>query len=76
MGDFRSEGVSGEECSGPVCVLFMPRAMVFRGSAEVPLELGGRDLEALDWVSEVFTVGSREIAWVKWGRKFTGEKFD
>ena len=46
------------------------------GSTEVPLEIGGRGLEALDWVSELFTVGAREIAWVKWGRKFTGEKFD
>ena len=76
MGDFCSEGVPGEECGGPVCVLFMQRAMVFRGSAEVPLELGRRGLEALDWVSEVFTIRAREITWVKWGREVTGEKFD
>ena len=76
MGDFRSEGVPGEECSGPVCILFMQRAMVFWGSAEVPLELGDRGLEALNWVSEVFTIGAREITWVKWERKVTGEKFD
>ena len=42
----------------------------------MPLELGGRGLEAPDGVGEVFTVGAREIAWVKWGRKVTGEKFD
>ena len=76
MGNFSSEGVPGEECGGLVCVLFMQRAMVFRGSAEVPLEHGGRGLEALNRVSEVFTIWAREITWVKWGRKVTSEKFD
>ena len=55
----------------------MQRAMVFWGSAEVPLELGGRGLEALDGVGEVFTVvGAREITWVNWRRKVAGEMFD
>ena len=76
MGYFRSEGDPGEECGGPVCVLFMQRAMMFCGSAEEPLELGGRGLKALNGVGEVFPVGAREITWVKWGRKVTGEKFD
>jgi hypothetical protein len=60
VGYFRSEGVPREECSGPVSVLFMQGGMVFWGSTEMPLELGGRSLEALKWVSEVFTVGFRK----------------
>ena len=76
MGYFRSKGDPREECGGPVGVLFVQRAMVCWGSTKMPLELGGRGLEALYWVSEVFTVGAREIAWVKWGRKVTGEEFD
>ena len=76
VGYFRLEGVPGKECGGPVGVLFVQGTMVFWGSTEVPLELSGRGLEALNWVSEVFTVGAREIAWVKWGRKISGEKFD
>ena len=46
------------------------------GSAEVPFKLGGRGLEAFNWVGEVFTVWAREITWVKWGRKVTSEKID
>ena len=42
----------------------------------MPLELGGRGLEALYWVSEMFTVGAGEVAWVKWRGEITGEKFD
>ena len=76
MGDFCTDGVPGEECGGLVCVLFMQRAMVFGGLTEVPFKLGGRGLEAFNGVGEVFTVWAREITWVKWGRKVTGEKFD
>ena len=61
MGDFRTEGVPGEVCGGPVCVLFMQRAMVFGGSAEVQFKLGGRGLEAFNWVSEVFAIWAREV---------------
>ena len=32
VGYFRSEGVPEEECSGPVSVLFVQRAMVFWGA--------------------------------------------
>ena len=76
MGVFRTEGVPGEECGGPVCVLFMQRAVVFGGSAEVPFKLGRCGLEAFNRVGEVFTIWAREIKWVKWGRKVTIEKFD
>ena len=39
MGDLGIERVSGEECLGPVRVIGMQGAVVFLGSAEVPLEL-------------------------------------
>ena len=76
MGDYCRGGVPGEECGGPVCVLFMQRAEVFGGSAKVPFKLGGRGLKAFNWVGEVFTVWAREITWVKWGREVASEKFD
>ena len=53
----------------------MRSAVVFGGSAEVPIKLGGRGLEAFNWVSEVLTIWAREITWVEWGRKVTSEKF-
>ena len=40
MGNFGMECVSGEECRVPVCVSVVQGAVVFLGSAEVPLELG------------------------------------
>ena len=56
MGDFGMERVSGEKCRGPVRVVVVQRAMVFLGSAEVPLELCRGGLEACDWVCEVFAI--------------------
>ena len=61
MGDFGMERVSGEECRGPVRVIVMQGAMVFLGSAEVPLKLCGGGLQAFNWVCEVFAIWSREV---------------
>ena len=33
-------------------------------------------MEALDWVGEVFAVGTREVLRVERGRELTGEEFD
>ena len=61
MGDFCMERVSGEECRGPVRVVVMQGAVVFLGSAEVPLELCGGGLQAFNRVCEVFAIWSREV---------------
>ena len=37
MGNFGMECGSGEECRVPVCVVVVQRAVMFLGSAEVPL---------------------------------------
>ena len=47
MGDFGMEYVSGEECRGLVRVVVVQRAVMFLGSAEVPLELCRGGLEVM-----------------------------
>ena len=70
------ERVPGEECRGPVRVVVVQRAVVFLGSAKVPLKLGSGSLEAFNRVCEVFAIGAREVMRVEWGRELAGEEFD
>ena len=61
MVEFGMKRVPGEEFRGPVCVVVVQRAVVFLGSAGVPLELCRGGLEACDWVCEVFAIWAREV---------------
>ena len=49
---------------------------MFRGPAEVPFEFCRCRLEAVDGVSEVFAIGSRQVMRVKWKREVASEQFD
>ena len=61
VGKFGMKRVSGEECRGSVHVIVMQGAVVFLGSAEVPLKFCGGVLQAFNWVCEVFAIWSREV---------------